>query len=348
MNMKKITLGFSLLAVAALFVVSCNKGTNTPPEQDMEFQSSKDVTYANSIATELEILVGYAAERWTHQNSAVFSPAPGSPTTQTIFVDLSDTLNKKISIIYTNSVTCRDGKKRNGTVVIDFSGSNTSYNAKYYRDAGFVAKVTLNNYWVDGWTVEDIQTFTVVNNVPNGYDPKQTDLNWTMSGYLHLQYLADTSKNMVWKGSLTKTMTNTEVASILPTKFTPINFVVYVAGTPTMAAQFAYSGTVTGVTSRVVSYTYTVDGSEPTNLLVRNLLCAPERILSVTQTSTGLIPVYSEWHPFISGVASFTSLGDGTTEPRRIDYGSGEPSVACDNAGTVTIKGVTYSIDFKK
>jgi hypothetical protein len=349
MKMKKITLGFSLLVAAALSFTSCNKGTNTPPEQDMEFQSSKDVSFANSLVTELELIVSYAAERYSHSNSPVFTAQAGSPGS--ILVDLTDTTNKIIKVNYTNSVTCRDGKKRDGQIVINFSGSNASFGAKYYRDAGFVAKVTLNGYWVDGWKIVNIQTFTVTNNMGFGYKPNEVDVNWTMKGALHLQFPEDTMRNMVWEGSLTKTLVNSESASIFnPSKLNPINWVVYVAGTPTNAAQLAYTGTVTGVTSRVVSYTYVVDDApdKADKALVRNLMCAPDRITAATSTSTGIIPIYSEWHPFISGVASFTSLGAGTTEPRTIDYASGETSAACDNAGTVTIKGVTYSIDFKK
>jgi hypothetical protein len=346
MKMKKITLGFSLLVAAAVSFTSCNKGTNTPPEQDQEFQSSKDVSFGNSLVTELELIVSYAAERYTHSNSPLFLAQAGSPGT--IFVDVSDTLNKKITVNYTNSVTCRDGKKRDGQIVIDFSASNATNGAKYYRDAGYVAKVSLNNYWVDGWTMEDVNTFTITNNNPFGYDPKTVDLSWTMKGFMQMQP-ADSNYKILWQGEMTKTLLNTEVASIMnPSKLNPINWVVYVAGTPTNAAQLAYTGTVSGVTSRLISYNYVVDGSKPEKALLRNLLCAPDKITAATSTSTGIIPIYSEWHPFISGVASFTTKGPGTTEPRVIDYASGESTGSCDNAGTVTIKGVTYSIDFKK
>ncbi|MCW3076149.1 MAG: hypothetical protein JWO32_758 [Bacteroidetes bacterium] len=346
--MKKITLGCSVIAMTALFLIGCNKKANVAPEQDMEFQSSKDAAFANSLVTEIDIIAGYLGER--EYNNSFFNKAPGSAGAITI---TPDTLNKKLSVTYSGSVTCSDGKRRDGTIVLDYSASNVAlYNAKYYRDAGFVAKVTLNNYWVEGWTLDDAVPFVITNNAPFGYDRATTDLSWTLDGYFSVRqdiFVSDSSKSMIWKGKLVKTLTNTEDVNILKAnKQFPINWALYnAAGTATAGALVAYTGSVTGVTSRIVSYNMFIDNAKPETALVRDFKCAPEKVLAVTSTPT-VVTTTSEWHPFISGVASFTSNGAGTTEPRLIDFGSGEAAPACDNAGFVTIKGITYAIDFKK
>lgn len=344
MKMKKITLGFSLLIAAGLFVVSCNKKTNTEPEQDMEFNSSRDAAYANSVVADLDIIVSYLGENLL--SSSFFQVAPGSAGSITTN---RDTVNKILSVTYSGSVTCRDGKKRNGSITVDYSGSNNTYGAKFYRDAGFKAVVNLNGYWVDGIFVDDITApFVIRNNVAFGYNPANTNLSWDIDGYFLLKeetFATDSSKNIIWKGKLTKTLKNTNVASVFnSSKLNPINWVSFSAtGTPTSGAMCAYTGTVTGVTSRVVSYTFVSPDDKP---LTIDFACAPDKILGVT-TTPSVLPVYSQWHPFIGGVASFTTLGAGTTYPRVIDFGN-EGANPCDNSGIVTIKGISYNIDFRK
>lgn len=352
MNMKKITLGCSLLFTAVLFLAGCNKKVNEAPVQDMEFQTSKDATFANSLITEIEIIASYLGEGYT-QSTLFFSPAPtptalpsGSITTN------HDPAAKSYSVTYTGSVTCRDGKKRNGTIILDYSQSSSTFSATSYRDAGFVGKVSLVNYWVDGIVIDDATPFVIKNNVPFGYNPASTDLSWTMDGYFSVReqnYLQDSSRNMVWKGTLTKTLVNTENPDVFkPSKVSPINWSAYNAvGSQTAAARVAYTGTVQGVTARFVSYKLVIDDTKPEKAIVRNFGCTPDKVLGVVPTPS-VVTYYSEWHPFVSGVASFTSFGAGTTEGRVIDFASGEGSAPCDNAGTVYIKGITYPVDFRK
>lgn len=351
--MKKITLGCSLLAAVALFIASCNKKANVAPEQDMEFKSSKDVAYANSLITEIDIITSYLGEGYT-SSTLFFSPAPTSTSLSTTYTIVTDhnPVTKTYSVTFTGSVTCRDGKKRNGTIILDYSLSNTTYSAQVYRDAGFVGKVSLVNYWVDGYYIDDASPFMITNNVPFGYPIASTDLNWTIDGYFSIlpEVLADTiTKKMIWKGKLIKTLLNTQETNIMAAnKQSPINWVAYnAAGTPTAGAMLAYTGTVTGVTAGFVSYSLVIDDTKPDKALVRDFKCMPDRVVGVTTTPT-VTAYYSEWHPFVSGVSSFTSFGAGTTEGRVIDYASGEATAPCDNVGTVTIKGVTYPIDFYK
>jgi hypothetical protein len=352
MKMKKVTLGCSLLLAATMFFSSCNKKkANEAPAQDMEFETSKYVTFGNNIATEIEIIASYLGENYL--TTGYFTPAPGTGSlspSYTITTD-RDTTAKKLTITYTGSVTCRDGKKRNGSIVIDYSGSSTTLGAKFYRDPGFKATISLNNYWCDGWFVDDVNPITVTNNMASNYSPSTDDLNWTMSAFLSIipEVPADSVKKIVWNGTLKKTLTNTENTSIMATnKQSPINWVRYnAAGTPTAGAMVAYTGTVTGVTKRIVSYKFEIDSEKPATALTRDFSCSPDKILGVINTPS-VVTYYSEFHPFISGKAKFTSLDNGTAEPRYIDYASGEAAAPCDNSATITIKGITYNLDLMK
>ena len=348
--MKKITLGCSVLAAAALFIIGCNKKTNTAPVADMEFQSSKDAAFATSVVTDMEVIVSYMGENLL--TSAYLTPAPGTLPGSTITAS-SNTLTNVLTINFTNSVTCKDGKKRNGTIVIDYSGSNVLTGAKFYRDAGFVASVTLNNYQVDNWLVDDVTPFVITTNVPFGYNPATTNLNWTLDGNFTINNVVDPTLNMTWKGKLIKTLTNTsDVQVFASNKLSPINWVFYVNSIPVNGAKIEYKGAsaapavnVTGVTSVSKNYSLTITDEKP---LTRDFVCSPDKVIAVTSTTIApitILPVYSEWHPFVKGTASFTT---GTLpDPRVINFGS-DDAAPCDNAGTVTIKGISYPIDFMK
>jgi len=345
--MKKITLGCSVIVAAALFIVGCNKKTNTAPVADMEFQSSKDAAYATSVVTDMEIICSYMGENLL--TSAYLTQAPGSAPGSTITTS-RDTALKVLQINFTNSVTCKDGKKRNGTITINYSASNNAYGAKFYHDAGFKANVTLNNYEVDGWLIDDVTPFVITNNLPFGYNPVSDKLNWTLDGNITIKNIADSSLNMAWKGKLIKTLTNTSTSSIFAVnKLSPINWVHYdlITGQATDGAKVEYKGVIsspsvqiTGVTSRTTTYSLSIKDDQP---LYRDFTCAPDKVIGVITSTSAPIPVYSEWHPFIKGTASFTT---GTLpDARLIDFGD---DGSCDNAGTVTIKGISYPIDFKK
>lgn len=345
MKMKKITLGSSLLLAASLMIVSCNKKTNEAPVADLDFKSAQEASFANSAILDIETIVSYAADN--QYTGYYFAVAPGSPSNAAITAS-NNTTSKILTINYTNSVVCMDGKRRNGEIVIDYSLSNQAQGADFYRRPGFVGKVTLNNYWVDGIVIDDAAPFVIKNTTPFNFSPSATNQTWTMDGYFSVRnenYMQDSSQNRIWKGILTKTLLNT--AEVSANQTNPINWVVFTNGQITNAAKVAYTGTVTGVTSRVVSYSFEIDEKRPERALYRDFKCSPDPLLSVVTTPSYSIQ-YSQWHPIIGGTAKFVSLGAGTAEPRVLTYGADGGATPCDNAGTVTIKGITYQVDFKK
>jgi hypothetical protein len=89
-----------------------------------------------------------------------------------------------------------------------------------------------------------------------------------------------------------------------------------------------------------------------TNQLVRNFLCYPDKIGTVSLTPSGnnfsLTPRFEEFHPFVSGIASFTT---GDKYPRQIYFGNEggtDLPAQCDNTGEVLIKGIVYRVNFRK
>ncbi|MBA2612393.1 MAG: hypothetical protein H0U95_10505 [Bacteroidetes bacterium] len=328
--MKKITLGFSVLAVVALFLTSCNKKEAEAPVADTEFDSAIDASYANTIATDIDMIAGFLGE---NAYPKFVNVAPGQATISPVTIPGVST-----SMTWPANTKCADGKVRSGTIVVTYSF--TDINANYYRDYGFIGFISLNNYIVDGWMVDDSTTmpvnnttprFTIKNLAPSANpNAATTKLKWNISGYLNMTNVADPSKKMVWNGSINKTISNTSALVPLPTNLTPITWTMAVV---------EYEGSFKGFTPGNVPYTYTVGVEKP---LVRDYKCSPDKVLGIT-TSPTVAPVYSEFHPFINGVASFTTAAK---DPRSIDYGS--ENVPCDNAGTITIKGISYKVDFKK
>ncbi|MDX2173495.1 MAG: hypothetical protein SFY56_10255 [Bacteroidota bacterium] len=340
--MTKITLGFSILATVGLLVVGCNKKANVAPEADTEFQSSIDAAYATSLVTEVEDIAGYLGEGYTASNAYFFTNAGTSGS-----VLYSTPSSDVVAISYVGTVTCMDGKKRSGTVTVDYNGSSLPLGAKFYRDPGFVGKVSLSNYVVDGWAFNsNNSSFTITNTTPSGFDAKTVPLTWSIKGNAYMTLSSGTVNavdSMSWSSTLTKTLSNSTNSFVMnPNKLTAIKFVAYtptLTAPPLAAAKCLYSGTVTGVISKNKAYTYAIKEGE--DVLVRDFGCAPDRYV-VVPTSTTIATYISEWHPISQGVVNYSVSG--ATDPRVINYGKGE----CDNNGSVTIKGISYPIDFKK
>ena len=332
MKMRKVILGCSALAVA-LFFASCNKDkTVAEPVQDTEFQSTKDVIYANTVAAELEQMVAYIAEGQTA--TKYMAIAPGSTGTIT-----NNTSGNVITVVFSNSVTCADGKKRDGTIQITESSNPISYSASIMHDPGYVATVDLTNYWVDGWNIKTLTPFVVTNTSKGplaAFNPASDKLTWTYTGKLSIENVADAGKNMVWEGNMTKTIVNTNNPKIFdPTKLQKIAWSSTVTANN---ANITYGGSSKGETKAGTAFTFSITEENP---LVRDYACSPDKVLGVTNNT---VIVYSEWHPFIGGIANFTT---GTLEPRKVDF-SNEGMMDCDNAVKVTIKGVDTPVDLMK
>jgi hypothetical protein len=183
-------------------------------------------------------------------------------------------------------------------------------------------------------------------NFNKGVDP----IKWKITGELSIKKQDDITQDMTWKGDFTKVLANvTHTAVYNKTGSYPVGWsAVYAIPSGTVVspgAKLEYTGTSTGVTPGGVSYTFKIDDEHP---LVKEFVCSPDKVVGVVSTVTvpiTIYPVYSERHPFVNGVASFTT--GGKPDARKIEFGL-EGTPACDDAGTVTIKGISYPLDFTK
>jgi hypothetical protein len=242
---------------------------------------------------------------------------------------------------------CIDGRLRNGTVYMDYkydplNNPNANPNSEYYHEFGFAGKISLLNYRIDGWIVtqfNDAVPGYVYNLLEtNQYDPKVITLKWKIAGKYKFIHPTDSTKNIVWDGSIIKTLTNTNDPKVFSKAKNPV--------ITWSLATVSYSGQVTGMTNSVVPYTMKI---EQTNQVVRTFTCYPDKIAGVSITPQGTLSTrYEEHHPFVSGIASFTTSNK---YPRQIYFGNegnADLSTQCDNTGEILIKGISYRVNFIK
>ena len=331
--MKKVYLGFSILAASALFVLGCNKKDNIAPEPDTEFQSSVDITWANMVITDIDQICAYVGENNLYPK--FYLPAPGQATINVT----RDTVLKYLFISF-NNTKCVDGRLRDGTIAMNYSVANV--NSNYYHDFGFVGNITLINYKVDGWKIKGRNSFFITNKVaPVDYSPKTTNLSWNLRGDFDMIHpnVADSARNIHINVDYTKTLLGTSNATIFPpSKQAAINWSL---------ATIEYKGTSFGETSRNVPFTFAFSDSKPA---IRDFMCYPDKVVGVTvnssQATTSVTSRFEEFHPFVAGAASFSTAA---LYPRVIHYGDeGATTYQCDNEGVVTVKGISYPVNFVK
>lgn len=216
-----------------------------------------------------------------------------------------DTVNKIITVTF-NGQPCMDGRTRSGTLTFDYSSSTDS--AKFYRDPGFRCVVTSSNYVVNGNQVSINKTIT--NTTPLGFNPLTTNLTWLISA--NVSIVKPDGKTISWNANRVKTLLNTsDTANVYHGPLFPISW---------NKARVGHTGSATGTTAQGENFTANI-----TSQLIIDWLCAPN-------------PAYPNFHPIIQGTLEFTP---GEKYTRYIDYGNG----SCDNTFTVTINGVTFTIN---
>ncbi len=355
MKMKRVTLGFSVLAFSSVFLLSCNKTANVAPEPDTEVQSAVYASYANYIASDVEMICSFMGENLLL--SHFYAEYPGSSTGNTGTVTaVRDTNGVQDQLVMSfNKTRCLDGRVRDGSIFMQFNTDLKPGDQKvnYTRNYQFKGSISFSNYKVDGWLIELFDPGARVylyNTVPTStFNPATTNLTWRFAGKIKMTHPTDPSKNMVWDGDLTKILTNTSDKNVYPPSgkaaitwsLAVINYYGKVSGS---VPQIDADGKVT---ASAVPFNMTIDPQTP---LVRDFQCYPDKIAGVAFTNTVgvLVQRAEEHHPFKKGVASFTV---GSFYPRQIYYGNeGDPTLdlQCDNNGEVLIKGISYRVNFIK
>lgn len=323
--MKKIIVSLSILALVSMSYQGCKK-KETAPEPvapvvtdpytySSDLQSAKDISFANMTVSDIEMISSFICQN-TYPSAYDGTTLPqGKITLQ------RDTNEKALSATFNNFV-CVDGKQRYGSISVKYNDAASG--AKVYYDFGYSAKITPVNYSVNGWNIKlyDPSKPLIVTNLvsPASYNPATTNLSWRIAGKLIFIHPTDSSRNIIWDGSLIKTLVNTKDPAIFAThKQSAIKW---------ENAVVSYSGEISGFTTANVPFTMNIT----TTPLKRDFNCS-----FIPQGST----VITKYHPFINGIGIFNSSN---FHPRTINYGPQEIG-ACDNTAVISFKDESHDFD---
>lgn len=341
MKMKKIATKFSAIVLMGLALTSCNKKTNTAPEADKEFQSAIDAAAAQMIVTDIDMMVAQASES-AYISFYMHNPATAGSNTVTVYRDTTS----KINTLTFNNAKGADGKTRNGSITINYTGTTGA--TAYIRNPGHIANVTFTGYSVNNYIVKNGSTFKVTNTTPAGYTRSITPMTWKIEGELYMADLtAVGAKDMSWKGTLNKTLTNSTSYSVHPSANLPLVWTTTNNAVKSTAvnAIVAYTGTITGITSGDVgtnppatgvgagtSYSFSIVDDKP---LTRNFGCSPDYYINPGH------------HPIVGGKVIFHT-GAADKANRTLYFGDESNTAGCDNSGIVVINGISYNVDFRE
>lgn len=359
MNIGKVTFGATFLALTLLSPGCKKKEPNVEPVADTETQTAVDAAWATHLVTDIDQICAFMGEDQFYQTFYV------PVATGNFYEVVRDTSAKQKSVAWKKGtdglpVMCVDGRQREGTIVMYYykdpiSNPKADANSRYYRDFGFVGNIAFQDYKVDGWQIDlydpAARAYLYNKTTPSTYDATKVQLTWLIAGKFLLRHPTDSTKNIVWDGELFKVLTNSTNKDIFdPKKQTAIN---WVNSAKKITAIVNYYGHVSGFTSNDRPFTMKI---EQENALVRDFSCTADPIAGVSAVTTGTITNFTsskeEHHPFIQGIASFTTSIKGVNQyPRQIYFGNeGTPdqAVQCDNTGVVLIQGNSYPVNFRK
>ena len=381
--MKNLKLGLPAVILALAAFTSCKKVVKDPPVPDKETKTAVDIAYATHLVSDVEMICSVMGEDDTEGRNKFYDPDDCNTTAVTGTVTVVRNLETRRISFNFNQTKCRDGRLRDGTVYLfykyrlpsqvsgdsvkpgaqppidqfDYIYPDLPYpytgNENYIRDYNFGGRITLEEYKVDGWHIDnkDMENpnpatndvFAYITNLrPNNNTPVAGDLKWNFKGSFTMKKNLD---SMAWKGSWTKTLDNTEDPNVFKANAqTPITWSL---------ATISYYGEAKGRTPGNVPFNITYHEKSP---IVRTFTCAPEVVGSISLSPTyTLMGCKSEYHPFIGGMATFTT---GDAYPRELYYDNTETKYhddkeplalpkQCDNKAVIQIQGIYYPIDLK-
>jgi hypothetical protein len=309
MKTKQLILTLSTFVLAgSLMLTSCKKKTKEEEEVDKDQTEASENNLAENMMNDVAGIGSQGSE-----NGSLSTYRGGAPNDIFMGPCATVTLNataKTFTVDFgTLPCLCLDGKYRSGKLMFDYSMSTNTITPIYYRTPGFKMSVTSSNYVVDGYTV-NIGSKTIANTtpstIPTGTNPG-TNLTWSISANVSI-IKPNNGGTVTWNCNRTKTLLNTSDPNCYQGQNVPIDW---------SKAKISLSGSASGTTASNNNYTSVI-----TNL-VRDF---------------GGCKIAGRY-PFISGKIDFTP---GTKATRYIDFGNG----SCDNSGTITIKGITYTFNF--
>ena len=274
---------FALMVLGMLLTVSCRKNDPEPepePEPDTEQTTAMDNNISELIAGDIESMGSQASENgglstYKTTGSAALSMAPCAT------VSLN---NKIVTVDFGAGCLGLDGRIRTGKLFFDYSASSPN-TAVYYRNPGFAASVTSQNYSVDGYQVN------ILNKSIRNTSQANANLTWSITANIQITKPGNAG-TITWSCNRTKELVNTSDTSCYKGQSVAINW---------QRAIVKLNGSSSGTNAKNESFTATASN------LVRDFNCAPDQ-------------AKPKRHPFISGTLNYTP---GQRPARLINYGSG-------------------------
>ncbi|MGZ3885366.1 MAG: hypothetical protein ACXVPD_14585, partial [Bacteroidia bacterium] len=209
MKTKKLLFGLSTIVLAgSLAFTSCKKKTTETPAPDTEQGTATDNNTAEGISNDMVNIGSQASENGgTSLSTFKMDGSSSNEMISSASVTITYSLSTKSFTVDFGTVPqmCSDGKMRSGKLFYDFSASAPG--AVAYRMPGFKFNVTSSNYVVDGYTV-NINSKTVTNTTPAGFNPSTTNLTWSISSNLTIVKPGN-SGTITWNSTRVVTLLNT-------------------------------------------------------------------------------------------------------------------------------------------
>jgi hypothetical protein len=314
------------IVFAIVLLSDCKKKESSPAEEETDpytyssdLQITRDAQFATRHIIDVGMVCAHLGEGQFFANAYV--ECAGQPTSTAI----RDTVTKQMLMSW-NTTPCRDGLTRSGTVFFYYgfdpsTNPGANPNARYYRNMGYVARVQFSQYVVDGWKIElfdpNVPAF-ISNQISAGFNPASNKLTWKIAGKFKLIHPTDPGKNIVWDGSISQVLENTNSAQVYnPNGQNAINW---------NKSQVSYSGLISGSTGST-SFNYQLSSTEP---ILRDFNCS---FALTAKTGADL------YHPFVKGKAECKF---GNFHPRTVDFGAS----ACDNTATISFKDESHTVTF--
>lgn len=308
MKTKQLILTLSTIVLAgSLVLTSCRKKTREEEDPDSDQTEASENNIAENMMNDVAGIGSQGSE-----NGSLSTYRLGDD--KDVFMGpcaaiTTNTVAKTFTVDFgTTPCLCFDGRTRSGKLMFDYSASTSG--AVAYRMPGFKLTITSQNYVVEGYTVninnKTIENITPLASVSPSLVPG-TNLTWSVSANVSI-IKPGGGGTISWVCNRTKKLLNTSDVTCYNGQSVPINWT---------KAKIQLDGTASGTTAQSSSYTSNIIA------LVRDF---------------GGCKIAGKY-PFISGDIQFSPSGK---ETRYINFGTG----TCDNSGTITIKGITYTFNF--
>jgi hypothetical protein len=311
-----------LVALTAIALSGCKK--EKEEEIDKDTAAAEDNAYAESAASDIEVIGSQAADGGSSLSN--FRIGDASSVLSSCATITHDSILRIVTVTF-NGGTCLDGRTRSGALTFDYSASPIA--SRHYRDPGFTCTVTSNNYVVEGNQVSIINK-TITNTTNGGdaftFNPTTTNETWHITADISIT--RPNGAVITWNCDRTKTLLNT--STVCPASdFVnfPVNNTIPINWTQ---ARVGITGSASGSrTYNSSSETFTVT---ITNQLVRDFGAS--------------CPLLGGRHPFYMGTLERTSSVRPT---RTLNFGSDASGNISNNTCdlyvliTFTVNGNPYS-----